>query len=721
MSSGFTGPDGLGVAAQQELLRTARAHSVRVVGPDSQGVLSQGPEMRLNATFARALPGPGGLAIASQSGGVGLTLLDLARDLGVGVHSFVSLGTKLDVSSNDLLAAWMDDDQVAAAALHLESFGNALKFARTARRFAERKPLLGVLGGRSTGSAIGVDALFAQAGVIPCRSATEVAETAALLLGQPMPAGYRVGVVTNAGGMGTLAADLADAEGLSVPKLSDEGSAAVQRAVPGAVRTDNPVDLGADLSPAALEAGVRALLSLTELDALVVVLVPTSLADPSGLFDALSRTRAQSDRPVLLVASNAAEHGRPEGVTVYRTAEAAVGALARTMRYAAWRRVPAEDPPAALGVRAAFARAWAIERLAARGGRAEWLPASASAELLGSYGVEHVGVEARDADEACRAAAAIGFPVVVKVADPTVVHKTDRGLVRAGLLTPAEVVAAVDAFRAELGSDSVDVRVQPVLAGVEVACGVVRDSVFGPLVRIAAGGVATEVLKDEVYLVPPVTSADVGRAMRGLRLWPLLEGYRGSEGVDVEALESILVGVGQLVVDVPEVSDLDLNPLLVAPDGVHCVDVKVRLQCSRRARRRHPTAPSLPLVVNPGLGSQRGPAARSPTPRWSARPGPARGWCRWRSRSGPSERFGIACLVDLDPEQLEAGQGGRPELGGVLADAGREDHRVDGAEHREVGPDVLANPVGVDVERKPGGLVALRPAAPGPRGSRCAR
>ncbi len=577
VSSGLTGPDGLGVAAQQELLRTARAHSVRVVGPDSQGVLSQGPEMRLNATFARALPGPGGLAIASQSGGVGLTLLDLARDLGVGVHSFVSLGTKLDVSSNDLLAAWMDDDQVAAAALHLESFGNALKFARTARRFAERKPLLGVLGGRSTGSAIGVDALFAQAGVIPCRSATEVAETAALLLGQPMPAGYRVGVVTNAGGMGTLAADLADAEGLSVPKLSDEGSAAVQRAVPGAVRTDNPVDLGADLSPAALEAGVRALLSLTELDALVVVLVPTSLADPSGLFDALSRTRAQSDRPVLLVASNAAEHGRPEGVTVYRTAEAAVGALARTMRYAAWRRVPAEDPPAALGVRAAFARAWAIERLAARGGTAEWLPASASAELLGSYGVEHVGVEARDADGACRAAAAIGFPVVVKVADPTVVHKTDRGLVRAGLLTPAEVVAAVDAFRAELGSDSVDVRVQPVLAGVEVACGVVRDSVFGPLVRIAAGGVATEVLKDEVYLVPPVSSADVGRAMRGLRLWPLLEGYRGSEGVDVEALESILVGVGQLVVDVPEVSDLDLNPLLVAPDGVHCVDVKVRL------------------------------------------------------------------------------------------------------------------------------------------------
>ena len=285
---------------------------MRVVGPDSQGVLSQGPDMRLNATFARALPEPGGLAIASQSGGVGLTLLDLARDLGVGVHSFVSLGAKLDVSSNDLLAAWMDDDQVAAAALHLESFGNALKFARTARRFAERKPLLGVLGGRSTGVGVGVDALFAQAGVIPCRSAAEVAETAALLLGQPMPAGYRVGVVTNAGGMGTLVADLADAEGLSVPEAVGRGlRRAVRRAVPGAVGTRNPVDLGADLTPAALEAGVRALLVPPEVDALVVVLVPTSLADPGGLFAALSRARDAGRRPVLLVASDAAEHARP--------------------------------------------------------------------------------------------------------------------------------------------------------------------------------------------------------------------------------------------------------------------------------------------------------------------------------------------------------------------------------------------------------------------------
>ena len=310
---------------------------------------------------------------------------------------------------------------------------------------------------------------------------------------------------------------------------------------------------------------------------MVVVLVPNSLIDPEGLFAAAAQAAAGADLPVLLVASDASAHAPPAGVTVYRTAEAAVGALARTMRYAAWRRVPADAPPEGLGLRASFARAWATERLAARDGLAEWLPADASSELLAPYGIEHVGVPARDTEEACAAAETLGFPVAVKVADPTVLHKTDRGLVKVGLRSAAEVAAAIEAFRAELGHASVDVRVQPVLTGVEVACGVVRDEVFGPLVRVAAGGIATEIWRDEVHLLPPIAPSDAARALRGLRIWPLLDGFRGGERVDVDALEAVVVAVGQLAVDVPEVSDLDLNPLLVSPEGVHCVDVKVRL------------------------------------------------------------------------------------------------------------------------------------------------
>ena len=510
------------------------------------------------------------------------TLLDLARDLGVGVHSFVSLGAKLDVSSNDLLAAWMDDAQVAAAALHLESFGNALKFARTARRFAERKPLLGVVGGRSTGSAVGVDALFAQAGVIPCRSATEVAETAALLLGQPLPDGYRVGVVTNAGGMGMLVADLADAEGLSVPELSSEVQTTVQRG--GARRGPHPQPGRPRRRPVPRRPRGRCTGAARRYPSSTrswSSWSPPAWPTPPGCSMPSSRAGAQSDRPVLLVASNAAEHAQPR--------RGRPSTEPRRRRWGRWRarcgtprgggsrprnrpRRWASGPPSP-------ARGPSSGSLRVAGG-AEWLPAAASAELLGAVRHRAGRRPGQDAEEAGRAAAAIGFPVAVKVADPTILHKTDRGLVRVGLQTPAEVAAAVDAFRAELGSDSVDVRVQPVLAGVEVACGVVRDAVFGPLVRVAAGGVATEIWKDEVYLLPPVASADAGAGPA--RAAPVAAARRlpRQRRRRRRGAEAVLVGVGQLAVDVPQVSDLDLNPLLVTPDGVHCVDVKVRLQAS---------------------------------------------------------------------------------------------------------------------------------------------
>ncbi|HET6667820.1 MAG TPA: GNAT family N-acetyltransferase, partial [Intrasporangium sp.] len=259
ITSGFGELDPRGRKMQQDLLRIAREHSLRLVGPNCLGVLANDPSTRLNATFTRATPPPGGLAIASQSGGVGIVMLDLAQHLGLGIHSFVSLGNKADVSGNDLLSAWYDDAEVTAAALYLESFGNAPKFARIARRFAERKPLLAVAGGRSTGGVragashtaaaaaptVGVDALFAQAGVTACSSAEAMARTALLLSEQPLPHGPRVGVVSNAGGIGVLAADSADGQGLVVPELSAPLAARLRGLVNGTVGTSNPIDLGA--------------------------------------------------------------------------------------------------------------------------------------------------------------------------------------------------------------------------------------------------------------------------------------------------------------------------------------------------------------------------------------------------------------------------------------------------------------------------------------------
>ncbi len=589
-----------------ELRHLARAHGVRMIGPNSQGVLGNATGLGLNATFLRDLPDAGGLGVVSQSGGMGFALLDLARDVGLGIHAFVSLGDKLDVSSNDLLAAWMDDDRVSAAALYLESFGNALKFARTARRFAERKPLLAVIGGRSrrrlerahdgTSAPVGVDALLTQSGVIACRTGADLTETALLLDEQPLPAGLRVGIVSNTGGLGALAMDLVDAEGLTVTALSGALQQRVRSASPGAVDVRNPIDLGADVSPDALAGCVAELAGSEEVDAVVVLLVTTRLGDRDELFAAVGRGRAAApETPVLLVAPGAAAAVArgTTGVTVFRTIEAATGALARAMRYAEWRRVPPDRPVVDLGTRAAHARSWADARLVDRGGEPHWLPADAMTELLVPYGIRLLGRLARGSEEAVRAASEVGFPVVVKLADPTVPHKTDRGLVRVDLRSPAEVEQSVAAIAAELGRDAVEVLVQPLLLGHQVSVSLLRDPELGPLVRLASVGQVHDVLgdgsrDDAVALMPPIGPADAARAVRALHLWPWLVGSRGPQAVDTAELESLVVQVGQLAVDVPHLADLALDPVVLSAQGLRCVDVKARLVVPARMDAGYP-------------------------------------------------------------------------------------------------------------------------------------
>jgi acyl-CoA synthetase (NDP forming) len=463
-----------------------------------------------------------------------------------------------------------------------------------ARRFAERKPLLAVVGGRSSGgqragashtaaaaaSGVGVDALFAQAGVIGCRSAEELAETALLLGGQPLPNGPRLAVVSNAGGLGVLAADEADRSGLVVPELSDALRATLAAHVLGTTGTSNPVDAGAGAAPDDLGAITAALLDSDEVDAVVVVLVRTRVSDPAPLVAALAECRrAHPDKPLLLVTMGGLDPHPDDlpGITRYRSVTTAIRALARVARYAAWLRVPRESPEPHDEDRAAEARVLGTRLVADGSAAGDWLEPAGAVELLGPYGLAPAGRSARGGEGAARAAMDLGFPVVVKVAEPDIVHKTDRGLVRVGLTSYAEVVAAVREFGLELGQDAVPVLVQPVVSGVELALGVVRDSGFGPLVMVAAGGVTTDLLADRVFLLPPLTRGDAGRALRSLRSWPLLDGFRGTPRADVAALEKLIVSLGALATDVPEVAELDLNPVLVTPDGCALVDVKVRL------------------------------------------------------------------------------------------------------------------------------------------------
>ncbi|WGX95091.1 bifunctional GNAT family N-acetyltransferase/acetate--CoA ligase family protein [Nocardioides sp. L-11A] len=589
ISAGFGEMGTEGARLQRELGRTARRHGVRLVGPNCLGVLDNATDVRLNATFGLRAPQPGSLAVASQSGGVGIALMDLLAREGVGVRAFISLGNKVDVSGNDLLAAWYDDPEVTCAALYLESFGNARKFARFARRFSQRKPLVAVVGGRSAGGrragsshtaaaatpVVGVAALLAQSGVIACRDAEELADTVTVLTREPLPGGNRLGVLSNAGGLGVLAADAAQDAGLEVAAFSPSLRAEVGALVSQTAGSTNPVDAGAGADAGRLAAIADVVLASDEVDALLVVLVATDTNDVTGALDALADVRRRyPERSVVAVGLGAGEDGPRSGITTLRSSAAAVAALGRASSYAAWRRAVVPPPPVPDPVRARQARDEAIYLLA-RTGPEGWVVPGDAAALLHRYGLESVGLVAAVAD-APRAAERIGFPVAVKVASADVVHRTERRLVATGLTSAPDVALAASDLERRVGRPCA-VLVQPMVSGVEMALGMVRDPVLGPLVMVAPGGVATDLADDRAFLLPPFGSGEFQRVLHTLRTWPLLDGFRGAARVDVEAFADAASAVGQLAVDVPEIAELDLNPVVVAEDGIHLVDVKMRL------------------------------------------------------------------------------------------------------------------------------------------------
>jgi len=582
LSAGFgeEGPEGQ--AAQTAVVRMARAYHIRLVGPNCLGVLNTDAAVRLAATFAASSTvEPGGLAVASQSGAVGIAILDHAARTGTGISTFVSLGNKADVSGNDLLAYWYDDPSTRAVALYLESFGNPRKFARVARTVARRKPVLAVKSGRSAGGQragashtaaaaapdTAVDSLFAQAGVIRTDTLGELLDAARLLVDQPLPAGNRLGLVGNAGGVNVLAADAAEAAGLAVPEASVAGG--------------NPHDLGAGATPTALRSALTRLATSGEVDAVIAVFAATLANDPAGTLGAIAA--AADDAPDIPFAAVVLGLDDPppflgsRRIPVYGLPEQAVRAVGHAAGYAAWRATEQGTRPVLSDVDTARARSIVDDALRDGGG---WLPLDRITQLLGCYGIPFIpSTTATTPAEAERAATDLGYPVVLKPADPAIVHKSDRGLVH---LDVPDVLALRRAYREiarELGVAQPAVIVQPLRrGGVELVAGVVHDALFGSLIMLGLGGVHTDLLADRAFQLLPVTDTDAAALWRRLRGAPLLTGFRGSEPADTAALEDLLARLGRLAEDLPEVAELDLNPLLAFPHGVTGVDAKLRLE-----------------------------------------------------------------------------------------------------------------------------------------------
>ncbi len=594
ISAGFAETGPAGRVRQDDLLALVRSHGARLVGPNCLGIASSA--VRLNATFApRAFP-TGTIGFSSQSGALGLALLERAESRGLGLSAFVSIGNKADVSSNDLLEWWEEDEGTDLVMLYLESFGNPRAFARIARRVARTKPILAMKSGTTragmkaasshtaalAGSESAVDALFRQAGVIRSDTLGELVDVAALLSAQPVPRGRRVAIVTNAGGLGILCADACDTAGLELPTLAEETREKLRALLPTEASIENPIDMLGGSTAQTFRDALPIVLADPGVDAVIVLFVPVVGIDESDVGAAISRAAAEAAGDTTVLCAFVSAKGAPASlrsaapVPSFSYPEAAARALGRAAERGDWLHRPPGIVPE-LDVDHDAAVDVVHEALAHTDDA--WLDPAQARRLLEAYGLPLVPERiAGTADEAVAAARELGLPVVVKSAVAGV-HKTEAGAVALNLADEDDVRVAAERI-------GCPVLVQPLVAGAaELLAGAVQDPVFGPLVAFGPGGVFAELIGDAHFRLAPLTDLDARELVRGGKAGRLVGGFRGKPPADEASLVDLLLRLSKLAEEVPEVAELDLNPVLALPDRCVAVDARVRIAAQAPQRR----------------------------------------------------------------------------------------------------------------------------------------
>lgn len=603
ISAGFGETGAEGRALEASIVARIREAGIRLVGPNCMGVLNTAPDVRLNATFAPVHPPAGRVAMSTQSGALGLAVLDYARDLGIGLSTFVSVGNKADVSSNDLIQYWVNDPNTGVILLYVESFGNPRKFSQIARRVGRRKPIVAVKSGRSAAGARAasshtgalassdaiVDALFRQSGVIRTNTLEEMFDVARLLATQPLPQGHRVGILTNAGGPGILAADACEASGLTLPALSKRSVAELRSFLPPAAAIGNPVDMIASATADQYERALAALLDDEALDSVLVIFIPPLVTKGEDVAAAIKRvTTSRPAKPVLAIFMSAQSAGPMlDPIPCFRFPEAAAGALARAATYGDWRRQTEAAPATFDDVDRDGARA-IVDRVLQSGGG--WLTPDDAQALVSAVRIPTaVSRSATNEDGVVEAADRIGYPVVLKAIGPAILHKTEVGAVRLRLQTAGDVRNAWRDLTRRLGGTMTGGLVQEMVeGGVEMLVGAVEDPTFGPVLACATGGTLAELLADMQFRLHPLNEREAAAMIDGLRGARLLRGHRGAPPANEPALREALLRLSALVELCPEIRELDVNPLVVLEHGVRALDVRVRVERpkSRPASRR---------------------------------------------------------------------------------------------------------------------------------------
>jgi acetyl coenzyme A synthetase (ADP forming)-like protein len=609
ISDGFReiGPEG--ASREKELRDITLEYGMRIIGPNCMGVINTDPSIKLNATFSPVYPPAGNVAFLSQSGAMGLVVLEYANSLDIGISTFVSVGNRVDISSNDLMEYWEQDPSTKVLLLYLESFGNPRKFSRIARRVTRKKPVVVVKGGstqagsRAAASHTGAmatsdvvsDVLFQHAGIIRVNLMEEMFDVAALLSNQPLPRGRRLVIVTNGGGPGIIAADSAARNGLKLPQPSKEMIKKLKSVVKRDISFHNPLDTTAGADAEEFRAILRLLADDKDSDAVLSIFIPpvaANMEDFEASIGDVAQNFWKAGKPLLacflgLRGFKAKLGSGGKFVPTYPFPEEAISALSKAIEYAEMRQKPTGRIPKLSGVKTNEARDIIGKVMTNSKQRPLWMKPQEIGDLLTCYGIHFVDtLVAGTLTEAAAAATKIGFPVAVKLDSSTITHKSDVGGVVLGLDSADEVRQAFKDIRARLKKASRLNEMQGVVVqkmvneGMEAIVGVTQDPLFGPLIMFGSGGVYAELVKDVVLRLHPITDLDAKEMINSIKMSRLFKGFRGSPPTDIEAIQDLLLRLSAMVEDIQHIAELDFNPVKVLPEGkgYEIVDARIMLK-----------------------------------------------------------------------------------------------------------------------------------------------
>jgi acetyl coenzyme A synthetase (ADP forming)-like protein len=615
ISAGFKEVGGEGEKREEALIKLQEKYGYRIVGPNCMGVINATPEVQMNATFAPITPESGKLAFLSQSGALGVAILQAVYKLNIGLSYFVSVGNKVDVSGNDLIEYWAEDDQAQVIAMYLESFGAPGRFAQIAKRVTKKKPIVVVKSGTTASGAraasshtgalagleIAVDALLHQCGVIRVSTIDEMMDLIFALTRSPLPRGDRIGIVTNAGGPAIMATDTVEDLGLRMAQLGSKTKNQMKKFLPAEASVNNPVDMLAGAGMEEYGKTLDLMLSDDGVDLVITIFVPPLMIEPMDVVRRITEVSKRYDKPVLLVLM-AEEHYYDEiprqikdAPPFYIFPESPVRVAAEMCRYSEWRSKP-EGDIAKFKVKRNVALEIINKSLAKGDARGDgYLSPTDVYAVLDAYGFpicKHAVVPKRR--DIIEAAERVGYPLVLKVHGENIIHKSDIGGVVIGINNPDELRKARRVMEDKCEAAGILDRVtgffvqEMVPSGREVILGMSIAEKFGPLVMFGMGGKYVEILKDITFRVMPVTRIDAAEMVKEIKSYPLLEGVRGEQRVDIEFLIESIQRLAHLVNDLRYVQELDINPFILAPDRKNCkvVDARIRVAQEELYKRK---------------------------------------------------------------------------------------------------------------------------------------